>query len=75
MENTIDITYIFSTDIGQLCTNCTVHKTLSNHPEVKEWTLDTDDNDRVLRVISGSLTANDIIAMVNGAGHACAELL
>ncbi|KGO93908.1 hypothetical protein [Flavobacterium subsaxonicum] len=73
METTTQL-YIFKTDIGPLCANCEVHKTLSTHAEIQEWSIDTDDVDCVLRVASATLTPQSIIALINALGHQCHEL-
>ena len=65
---------IFKTDIGKLCTNCEVHKALESHNEIQQWSIDAEDSDCVLRVVSSTLAPQQIIALVNGLGHKCAEL-
>jgi len=66
--------YIFKTDIGKLCANCEVHKALNNHPDIEQWSLDSDDIDNVLRIITSSLNTERIINFINSLGHKCKEL-
>lgn len=73
METTTPL-YIFKTDIKDMCPNCEVHKTLSKHSEIQEWSVDTEDTDCVLRVASATLTPLQIIELLNLLGHQCKEL-
>jgi len=66
--------FIFKTDIAELCANCEVYKALNKHAGVQEWSIDTDDVDRVLRVESATLSALEIISIINSLGHDCQEL-
>ncbi|WP_417350627.1 hypothetical protein [Flavobacterium alkalisoli] len=67
--------HVFKTDITEHCSNCEVAKKLNSHPEIQDWSIDCDDTDCVLRVVSKSINANDIIELVLSAGHSCAELV
>jgi len=73
METTNQI-HIFKTNIKELCPNCEVHKILSNHPEIQQWSLDHEDVDCVLRIESATLTPNAIITIITQLGHECQEL-
>lgn len=66
--------HIFKTDIGALCPNCQMHKILDAHTEIKQWSIDPDDADCILRVTSSTLSAQTIISIINGFGHSCVEL-
>ncbi|MCC9070362.1 hypothetical protein LNQ49_01930 [Flavobacterium sp. F-65] len=74
METDLDKIFIFKTNIQQLCANCTVSKTLSNHADILQWSIDTEDIDCVLRVVSEYLTVDMIINIINNLGHECQEL-
>lgn len=74
MDIVSDHLLIFKTDIGKLCTNCEVHKTLDAHAEIEQWSIDAEDSDCVLRVVSPTLLPQEIINLVNSMGHKCAEL-
>lgn len=73
MKTTIN-PLVFKTDIGALCTNCAVHKALDNHNEIQSWSIDPEDKDCVLRVVSNTLTPIRIIDIINQLGHQCQEL-
>ncbi|MCV9927146.1 hypothetical protein OIU83_05760 [Flavobacterium sp. LS1R49] len=74
METDLDKIYIFKTNIAQLCTDCKVTKTLGNHADILQWSVDTEDIDCVLRIVSETLTAATIINIINSLGHECQEL-
>jgi hypothetical protein len=74
MDTISDHLLIFKTDIGKLCTNCQVHKALDAHHSIWEWSIDTEDEDCVLRVVSPSLTPEMVISLINDCGHKCTEL-
>jgi hypothetical protein len=66
--------HIFSTDIQGLCPNCALSKTLDNLDGISHWSLDTEDKDRVLRVVSPSMDAAQIALLVQNHGYRCQEL-
>ncbi|MNK06573.1 hypothetical protein D3C87_244720 [compost metagenome] len=66
--------FIFKTDIGNLCINCDIYKILDNHNEIHSWSIDLEDVDCVLRVVSDTLTPIGIIDIINQSGHQCSEL-
>ena len=74
MDILSDHLHIFKTDIGKLCTNCEVHKILDSYSAIEQWSIDTDDEDCVMRIVSPTLTSQAIISMINDLGHKCAEL-
>ncbi|MBF7091566.1 hypothetical protein IUY40_08435 [Flavobacterium sp. ALJ2] len=74
MEIDLDKIYIFKTNIKQLCANCAVSKTLSSDVAILQWSIDTDDVDCVLRIVSESLSVKRIINIINDLGHECYEL-
>jgi len=73
MENTNQL-FIFKTDIAELCPNCEVYKVLNKHADIQQWSIDTDDVDRVLRIESATLSPLEIISIINSFGHECQEL-
>lgn len=65
---------LFATDIEEICPNCEVHKALEKQTGIKQWSIDTDDAEHVLRVVSDTLTPAEVIIMLNKLGHTCSEL-
>ncbi|MGG9971570.1 hypothetical protein ACQ33O_07220 [Ferruginibacter sp. SUN002] len=41
---------------------------------ITQWTIDRDDVDCVLRVVTDSFSVNDIIEIVSDNGYTCSEL-
>ncbi|HMI06392.1 MAG TPA: hypothetical protein VK528_02510 [Flavobacterium sp.] len=74
METNPDHILLFSTNIGKVCTNCSIHKVLDAHPEIVQWNIDAEDVDCVLRVVSESMSNEEIIEIVNILGYDCREL-
>lgn len=47
---------------------------LSNISDILRWNVDREDIDKVLRIETRILTAQEIIRLVNNAGYVCEEL-
>ncbi|MCO6148170.1 hypothetical protein [Flavobacterium sp. NRK1] len=74
MKTDIDRLLIFKTDISEMCSNCEVYKALNKQEEIKHWSIDHDDSDFVLRIVSETLTAEAVIHIITSHGHQCEEL-
>ena len=66
--------HIFGTDIDGLAPDAKLVQTLYGHASIWEWSLDAEDNDRVLRVVSPSMTPQQISSLVQQHGYRCDEL-
>ncbi|TDW44612.1 hypothetical protein EV144_10860 [Flavobacterium sp. 270] len=75
METNLNTIHIFKTNITEIKPNCPMRETLDNHSDVQQWSIDHEDVDCVLRVVSKSLKPKAIITMINDFGHECQELL
>ena len=73
-ENNHNELHIFRTNVSQLCENCSLSKALSQHAHIRQWTIDYEDIDCVLRVESNLITADAIISLLKCHGFECAEL-
>ena len=63
---------IFKTDIKTKKKVKIVKPILNNHPIIKDWSVDTDDIDNVLRIEStGTLAEKDIINLMKRCGFYC----
>lgn len=73
---TVDLTQIlvFKTNISTESEKARAGQVLSGHPQIAEWSIDTEDVDRVLRIVSPYLGASDIIHLISHAGFDCREL-
>ncbi|WP_119078720.1 hypothetical protein [Chitinophaga alhagiae] len=47
---------------------------LDKQPGIQRWTVDREDSDKVLRIESRALRAQDVIRLVTRAGFDCEEL-
>jgi len=75
METDLQKIHIFKTDITRIDANCPMQQTLTNHTDIQQWSVDCEDVDRVLRVVSEKLNPTAIISLVTEFGHECQELL
>ncbi|PBQ33268.1 hypothetical protein CNR22_16295 [Sphingobacteriaceae bacterium] len=65
---------IFKTNISTTEDKLRVKEVLSNTAFVNEWSVDCEDIDCVLRIVSYELSAEQIINLINQAGFECREL-
>ncbi|WP_133508847.1 hypothetical protein [Flavobacterium chryseum] len=74
METDLQKIHIFKTDITKIDSNCPMQETLNKHSDILQWSVDCEDVDRVLRVVSEKLNPNAIISLVTDFGYQCQEL-
>ena len=66
---------IFRTDIKTKKKVNVVKPIFNNHPIIKNWSIDTEDIDKVLRIeVAGTLAENDIINLMKTCGFCCEML-
>lgn len=73
MEN-LDHILLFKTDIKSEACRAKLEDILNNHEGISKWNVALDDSDCVLRVISYTLSHQQIIELINYHGHFCCEL-
>lgn len=73
MENFEHI-LLFKTDIKSEACKAKLQTVLDNFEGISKWNIALDDCDYVLRVISHTLTHQQIITLINSHGHFCCEL-
>lgn len=73
MENLTHI-LVFATSIKTEADKVRIGELLNRTPEIEEWSVDCDDIDCVLRVVSYTMTTNQVIELVSGLGFQCNEL-
>lgn len=66
---------LFKTNISGEADKASVCAMLGNTPGVEKWSVDIEDEDCVLRVISHTLRHAQIIELVTHHGYNCCELL
>ena len=73
---TVDISniLIFKTNIQTEFDKLRIKNVLDASLKVLKWNIDMDDVDRVLRIVSDSLTPDQIISVMDYVGFECAEL-
>lgn len=71
-----NLTYIliFKTTVKTNRDKAVLAEVLDDIKEIEEWSVDCDDVDCVLRVVSYTLGAKEIISLVNRANFQCYEL-
>jgi hypothetical protein len=71
-----DLTHIlvFKTNIDSEADKSRIGEMLAKNPLVEEWSVDNDDVDRVLRVVSHKMDAYQVIKLINNHGYQCQEL-
>ena len=74
MEPNLNTIHIFKTNIKKIEPGCIMHETLDNHTAIQQWSIDHEDVDCVLRVVSETLQPKAIITIINDLGHECQEL-
>lgn len=65
---------VFKTNISSPEAAESIGQVFNNRPDIISWSIDQQDIDLVLRVVSPSLEPKDVIAIVNKEGYACGEL-
>ncbi len=73
MENLTHI-QVFKTDIKTDADKLIIKELLAGNKAIEEWSVDCDDIDCVLRVVSYELSPEQIIKLINQNGFQCQEL-
>lgn len=63
---------LFRTDIEQLTDE--LQSLLNAHHSVQRWSIDTEDIDRVLKIVGDDVNSEHIVGGVQSLGHLCEEL-
>lgn len=74
MEN-IEHIHIFKTNICTDADRQAICELLEGESAIQTWSLDTEDEDKVLRVVSCTLQQQQIINIINSKGYICCELI
>lgn len=65
---------VFKTNIKTLKAKKKVLGLLNTYDSIEQSSIDLDDIDRVLRIVSGTLTPEQIISIIRASGFECSEL-
>ncbi|WP_426484305.1 hypothetical protein [Flavobacterium sp. 2] len=74
METDLNAIHIFKTNISAINAECPAHYVLNNHKNIEQWSIDCEDVDCVLRVVSETLKPHEIITIITNLGFECQEL-
>lgn len=66
--------HVLKTNICSQDNVACIRDLLNDHPMVVEWSVDTEDIDRVLRAVTTTLSQDELIAMVCSVGFVCTSL-
>jgi len=66
--------FIFKTNIQTQEDQGRVSVVLDSHDLINSWSVDKEDIDCVLRIVSDRITAEEIIFHINQVGYNCTEL-
>jgi hypothetical protein len=70
----LDNILVFKTNIRTVYDKDNVGKILNTLASIEEWSVDMEDVDCVLRIVSKNTDANKIIENITKAGYECCEL-
>ena len=66
--------YVFKTDINSASLIESVKPLLNSYQYITDWSIDMEDIDNVLRVVSVELLENEIIQIIKSKGFICEAL-
>jgi len=71
----IDHILLFKTNISSFADKQALKPVLDGNSRIKQWNIDLNDCDYVLRIESDTLSAEQVIHLINHHGFECSELL
>lgn len=74
METNLENILVFATNIKTENDKQTIINTLGKHSEINEWNIDQEDIDCVLRIVSNTLSEENIIHLINQHDFTCVAL-
>jgi len=74
MKQVISDILLFKTNIKSISGLNIIKSIFDKRETIHRWTIDTEDIDCVLRIVSHSLRPNDVINEITQLGYYCAEL-
>ncbi|PZX94264.1 hypothetical protein DOS84_06470 [Flavobacterium aquariorum] len=74
MENQIDNILVFATNIKTENDKQKIIEILDANSEIHQWTIDQEDIDCVLRIVSDTLSEEQIIELLNDQNFKCSIL-
>lgn len=74
METNSNTILIFATNIKTERDKAIISTVLNDTPEIEQWSIDLEDIDSVLRIVSLTLNAEKIIQLIKEQDFKCSEL-
>ena len=74
MENQIESILVFATNIETESDKQKISNILDSHSQIQQWTLDQEDIDCVLRIVSETLSEEQIIELLDSLNFKCFPL-
>lgn len=74
MEDNLDNILVFATNIKTAHDKAQIHPSLDTHSAILSRTIDQQDRDCVLRVVTNDLSAGDVITLITNHNYHCTEL-
>lgn len=74
MEDQIESILVFATNIKTEADKKEISKSLDQHSEIQQWNIDQEDVDCVLRIVSETLSEEQIIKLVDQHHFECIVL-
>jgi hypothetical protein len=74
MENHLDNILVFATNIKTEKDKQKVSNILDEHSEILQWNIDQEDIDSVLRIVSNTLSEEQIIQLIDLENFECVTL-
>ncbi len=71
----LDYILVFKTNIRSEADKASIKEVMEANEHIIQWSIDCEDSDCVLRIVSHSLQQNDIIELINQYGYQCTELV
>jgi hypothetical protein len=74
MTESIENIHVFKTNIATEADSHVIRNVLDRHKKIEKWSIDINDTDKVLRIVSCSIHPTEIIELINNNGYQCHEL-
>lgn len=74
MENTLQNILVFATNIRTETDRQNISRVLNKNPFIQHWNIDQEDIDCVLRIVSETLTEEEIINSIKSEDFKCKPL-
>lgn len=75
METNLNNILVFATNIETKSEESEIAVLLNENTAIHEWSIDQEDVDCVLRIVSDTLSASQLIEMITNRNFICTELI